>query len=196
MKHNKFETAALAAYCVLAGIVSALVIVALARGYGAFGEKVPVYLAPWGGSWGDKDKSLFYVFRLPAMALCLQCVLLGLYPRRMDGWPDGAYAGMRRLLAGLSMMALSQLTLNPYVTFTGVNAIAGGIALCATLALGLALATLGCVALSRALKPLCRPDQTTYALLLDFLFKGCRRRRALIIGAGIAFTVLLVIPSL
>ena len=196
MKHTKLKTAALAAYCVLAGVVSVLVIAVLAHNYGALGEKVPVYRAPWGGSWGDKDKSLFYVFRLPAMALCLQCVLLGLYPQRMDGWPDAAYAGMRQLLAGLSVMALSQLTLNPYVTLIKVDALAGGIALCATLALGLALAVIGCIALNRALKPLCKPDQTPYALLLDFLFKGCRRRRALIIGAGIAFMVLLIIPSL
>lgn len=196
MKHRKLEAAALAVYCALAGIISVLVIAALARDYGALGDKAPVYLAPWGGSWGDKDKSLFYVFRLPVMALCLQCVLAGLYPQRMDGWPDAAYAGMRRLLAGLSIMALSQLTLNPFVTCMQLNALAGGIVLCATLALGLALAVWGCVALSRALKPLCAADQTVYSRLLDFLFKGCRRRRALIIGAGIAFTVLLVIPSL
>lgn len=196
MKHTKLETVALAVYCALAGMVSILVIAALARGYGALGEKVPVYLAPWGGSWGDKDTSLFYVFRLPAMALCLQCVLLGLYPERMADWPDGAYAGLRRLLAGLSVMTLSQLTLNPYITIMGLEPIAGGIALCATLALGIALVVAGCIALSRALKPLCSGDQTTYSRLLDFLFKGCRRRRWLIIGAGILFTVLLVIPSL
>lgn len=196
MKRIKLESAALAAYCALAGALSILVIAALAQSYGALGESVPAYLAPWGGSWGDRDKSLFYVFRLPVMAVCLQCVLLGLYPKRMDGWPDGAYRGMRGLLCGLSVMALSQFTLNPYLTMLSSGAVARGIALIATLALGLALAILGWLGIARALRPLCGAGQTAYALLLDFLFKGCRRRRALIIAAGAVFMILLIIPSL
>lgn len=183
-------------YCAFVGLASLFVIGAFATSYPQFGEKVPVYLAPWGGSWGDKPKNLFYVFRMPVMALCLQLMLLGLYPDRMEDWAGSAYRGMAKFLMGLSIVTLSQLTLNPYITFMRLKPIMGGIILCGTLAGGLALTILGYIELRKALKPISTKEQPPFSLMLSFIFKGCRKRRILLIAAVTAFMILLVIPSL
>lgn len=183
-------------YIALTGVLSVGVIIAFARWYPTLGERVPVYLAPWGGAWADAPRSLFYVFRLPVMALCLQCMLLGLYPDRMEGWPEPLYRHTSALLLGLSLITLSQLTLNPWLSFRGAVPVAASVALCAVLTGGLALAVLGYLGMRRALRPRCREGQTPFSLMIDFLFSGCRRRRWLLIGSIAVFMVLLVIPSL
>ena len=183
-------------YAALVGALSAVTIAVLACRYSALPERVPVYLAPWGGAIADAGKSLFYVVRLPVMALCLQALLLGLYPERAEGWPEAAYRHMLGVLMGLSLITLSQLTLNPYFTLGGAAPAYVSMLLCALLAGGLALAVCGYLGIRRALKPLCREGKTPFALMTDFIASGCRRRRWLLIGATAAFMVLLVIPSL
>lgn len=183
-------------YCIAVGLSCALSIAALALRYPALGDRVPLHLLPWGGVLKDVERNVFYVLRLPVMGLCLQLLLLGLYPDRMEDWPDDAYRHMRSLLMGLSLVTLSQLTLNPQLTMGDGNAVLRGVTLCALLVVGLVITVLGLVGLHRLLKPRCKAQQTPYTLLLDFVFSGCKRRRALVIASVAAFMVLLVLPSL
>ena len=92
MKSDKTGRIITILYCIAAGIVSISTLIEFIVKYSSFGAQVPVYLYPWGGAWGVSDKSMFYVFRMPVMAVCLQAMILGLYPDRMEDWPDDAYS--------------------------------------------------------------------------------------------------------
>lgn len=196
MKSNKLQNICTALYCVIAGALSVWVLIAFIQGYSTFAERVPVYLYPWGGAWGVADKNLFYVFRLPVMAVCLQVMLFGIYPDRIEGWSDAIYAHLRAALTGLSLVVLSQLTLNAYCSFSGTVTIISSIAICALLVAGIILTVLGYLRLRALLKPKCSPIQSPLSLLIDFMFKGCKRKRTLLICATAAFMILLVVPSL
>lgn len=196
MKSNKVQSICTALYCAAAGALSVWVVISFIQGYSTFAERVPVYLYPWGGAWGVADKNLFYVFRMPVMALCLQVMLFGIYPDRIEGWSDAIYAHLRATLTGLSLVVLSQLTLNAYCTFSGAVAHIASVAICALLVVGIILTVLGWLRLRALIKPLCSPIQSPSSLLIDFMFKGCKRKRVLLIAATVAFMVLLVVPSL
>lgn len=196
MKSKRLERALITIYCALAGLISVAVLALFIARYASFGEHVPVYLYPWGGAWGVGDKTLFYVFRMPVMALCLQVMIFGLYPDRIEGWPDAAYRHLRMALIGLSLVVLSQLSINACLTFMEITSVGAGIAICALLAGGIAMTAIGYIRLRGVLKPMCSAMQSPLSLLIDFIFKGCKRKRALLITATAAFMILLVIPSL
>lgn len=196
MKTNKLYRPLAIAYCIVTGALTLLAIASAIADYPTMEDKVPMYLAPWGGAWGVTDKSLFYAMRMPVMAMCLQGMLLGLCPKRVDGWPEGIYSPMRMLVAGLSLITVTQLTLNPVMTIRQYSAVPRGILLCALTLLGLALSIKGYLDINRCLKPMRTAEKTTFSLLIDFLWQACSSRRVLMIASVTAFMVLLVIPSL
>ena len=196
MKSDKTGRIITILYCIAAGIVSISTLVEFIVKYSSFGAQVPVYLYPWGGAWGVGDKSLFYVFRMPVMAVCLQAMILGLYPDRMEDWSDDAYSYLRLTLMGLSLIVMSQLSINAYISFNESASMVLQILMCALLVMGIITTVFGYIRLRGVLKPMCTSTQSPMSLLIDFIFKGCKRRRVLLIAATAAFMILLVIPSL